>query len=939
MLKKSRKLAALSLCFGLGSSVVLTDLIVLPAHAGRKIPVVYGRPDYVPRAVDLETFNTYSRFSVAIDSTVEARMTETAAGFELLLPKLMLVDIGAPLGKEGEWVREFEKLNDSRLQKLKISQTEAGVKITGTWAFASGDQAPANRKMDHFEYRIPAPARFVVDFWPKPGPTVGEVRAQQEKERRLRVAQEKQARELKMAERQLASVKRLNDAGDLERYCREPYQEQNDVFLRFRPHHKRFDLTKYLSLVTADQEYRYFEPQGDSREEQLVRLASKLYAQGKLGLAIRTVDFLKEEFGKSRFLSEMLFLRANAMIKLGLHDQAKQLLEQIVFEAKGSPVAMHAAFYLAAKQYLEGHTIASLERFLWLIKYYPNYRLAWVFHFAAAECLYDLRQTVKAEEEYQWLAVKAPERQIQAEASFRMGDLFLERGQYEQALAAYYKSIKFFTPESEQYAAVHINRAESLYWLREFDRAAEEFQSFLKNFGSHPAGWRATYRLAEIAGRQNSKEKSREWLYKTVNDFPFSPAATLARLRLVSCDDHGGFTSASAKKFFEQEASKYNATDEVLLVNYYDFYVLSRARSSVALDSPDEALKVTADLLTTKTSEYVRAAVSELFLKMLRKGVKEYLAHNKGYEALSLYSRFSKVFVKADDYIWFDYLLELARAASDLKLGNVAVGIVADYRKKVQLSSAVSQRDPASAEITSDQDELLKSEVSFSEAEAIWVQAGLAQEVKIRDLLDEVEDSSAFSHEKELLLSVIEKKKGNLPKALQHALNADILRDKVSARQPAAAVPVKIPDGPELNYWIGSLQKDSGRLQEALDSLDKVNEALKSKQHLAPSQYATLGLPAVPKENDIILSKAEIYEKQSRWGEAAAQYALIAKKTEAPINIQYAYARSLNRMNQPESQAEARKIFKKIVESPEKSDAKDTQFWKKLAQEALQETD
>src|SRR5581483_9784991 len=116
----------------------------------------------------------------------------------------------------------------------------------------------------------------------------------------------------------------------------------------------------------------------------------------------------------------------------------------------------------------------------------------------------------RAAKEYEWVAEKAPDAKFRAEGALRQGDLFMSRFQYDQALASYFHGLHYFGKEAKDFASIHINRAEALYWLEQWDRAEEAFKAFLEGFPAHPEGWRAAFRIAEIHARRDRVQPSGE---------------------------------------------------------------------------------------------------------------------------------------------------------------------------------------------------------------------------------------------------------------------------------------------------------------------------------------------------------------------------------------------------------------------------------------------
>ncbi|HTL12542.1 MAG TPA: tetratricopeptide repeat protein, partial [Bdellovibrionota bacterium] len=480
--------------------------------------------------IEIQTFETHSRIVVPVDPGVQTVWSSTASGFDLLLKDISLLDLGIPFGSEKSWVEGLDQTGDQRVGHITVAEEPAGVRIKGHWKYPGGDKAPADPAMVTFDYHNRIPPTYVVDFWQKAGPTLVEARKAEKRRRQLEALKVAQATAERRVRRRVASLKRQHDVADAGKYCKEPLGDERDVFVEFRPARQEIDFGRWFPVTTPDADYPYYEPKGDTEEDQYLKLALDLYRAGKLALAVRTAEFFNKEHPGSALSNEMKFMRANAMLKLGLGAEAERLLKELVVDAPGSPAALHAGTYMAVKAVRDKNSLGALESFLWLYKHYPNHRLAWVFQLGSAEAMFELRQTEKASKAYQWVVENAPDKAAQAEAALRIGDLFLDRGQYAQALAAYFKGLKYYGDQSDSVPTALVNRAETLYWLGQYDRAEQAFKEYLDKHSGHPSAWRAAFRLGEILGRKGGddfREQSRGMFFQTINRFPFSPGATL----------------------------------------------------------------------------------------------------------------------------------------------------------------------------------------------------------------------------------------------------------------------------------------------------------------------------------------------------------------------------------------------------------------------------
>jgi len=899
----------------------------------------FSLPAYSSESVKFETFRTHSRILFNIDEGVNPMTTRTARGFQIYFKGLSLTDLGAPLGEEESWKAQFASIDNPNIASVKFEETSSGVKMNGTWKFARGADRPANPQMDWFDYREKNPPKFIVDFWPKKGQTLREITAIRTQRAQLEEKRLAEKMNFERAQRQIASAKLKAKIEDLAEFCREPLSEKKDILLAFLPVHEKIKLPKYISLSNPDATFTYPGAKESTKDAQYVKLALNLYQQGKAALVIRTIDFFDHDYGKnSPYYDQMRFLRANALIKLNLVSEALPILNSLILESKDSEMAVYAKLYLAANEMERGETLKGLTSFEWLAANHPEHKLNWLFHMEQAEGLFQVKQTERASKEYEWVIEHSSDRHIQAFAALRQGDLYLDRFQYDQALAAYAQAISHFKDESEDFPPATINRAEALYQLGQMDRAKQIFNEFLTKYPSHPSGWRATFRLGEIEGRAVAEsDESRKWFYETINRYPFSPGATLARLRLIPCGDHGGFTQESAQNFFQGEALKFNGGAEIPMARYQDLRIIAHVRSLVTLGPEFDAVKVALGEAKGNTHPETRTMLNGILAGLFRKSIVDLLAQGKKYEALTLYTQRSEAILKSGEAIQFDYLLRLSQAAADLGLGKMATDLVASFKK----ATALHKPDPANTALDG---RLELSEQNFTEAKALWVSRGLtrlahstADRDQIRSLLMNVRAESPFSYERELMLGLIDESEKVTTSALEHAARAQILEP----------VPNSGLREMRVTAWLATLQAQMGDQNSALvlyKNLEKHLELSEPGPALKELTSAeNLGVPPVPTREFVLLAQAQIYEKEMRWGDAAKVYSRAIDLKLGGNQAVFQYAHALIKSGDMRKRAEAMKTLAGLAGDGAKarapaqsgSVASAADFWQGLARETL----
>lgn len=890
----------------------ITTLSILTALFAAGLVLARTPSQLIDEAVTLETKQIHSRLIVRADKTIDVEWKETKTGFEILLKGASPLDLGIPFGSEKLWKKSLARLKDHRLKHVSFKEVKEGLKITGKWKFARGDHAPARPEMKHFLYHSGKPSRVVLDFWPKPGLSIAQARSRERELKQKEALARARSIAKRRADRRLAMLKRQQEAADLGKFCRRPLSDESDVFLPFAPVHDEVEFSKWFPSTIADRFYPYLTPTSEEKDAQYFRLAQQLYAQGKPALVIRTIDFFDKEIPESPLRYEMKFLRANALIKLGQQARADSMLKELIAEVPDKPVSLHSQMYIAAKRIERKEWLLALESFLWLTTHYPSHRLNWVFQLGVAESFYSLKQTERAAKSYQWVVENAPDREAQAEAAFRIGDLYLVRRQYPQALAAYYKALKHFKDLQHKFAAIHLNRAESLYWLKQYDRSERGFQKFLTLFTGNPNGWRATYRLAEISGRKKNQTKQyRDFLYETINQFPFSPGATLSRLRLLPCGDHGKFTVASAAKFFATEAKNFDSNGEIVMHHYKDLKSLAHVRSLITMGEAGRAVFHASQYLKDQMQDSTLEILSTTFKFALRKQVLELLNEGMDYDALAFYNQFEKDIPRRGSAVIPDYLLKLAQAANELGLGSLGKKLMNVYA--VESTGFHDLRAIAAVGEGDIDEEVKNSEVFFTEAKSLWITSPEKNKEEVKKLLDKVVEESPFSYQREIILGLLSETEEKYQDALRHATKAQILATQSYDRQ-------------RLKAWIANLHEKAGVSESALEIL----RGLEEEESLAhESELDALGVPPYPTKYSLFLREAEILEKDRKWGRVAGTLGRAIENGHEDNRILFSYARALRKTGDEKDFAKAYRVFKKVAGSEKKD------FWTKLAQDAL----
>lgn len=889
------------------------------------------------KGVRLESFEHHTRLTLHLDSDAKSTLAVTSSGFKWFFPKRSLMDLGFYGMRSEAWKKAISEFKDARLSDLKLAESLDGIEIQGTWEYVKGPKAPAYPAMETFQFRQSDKASLALDFWPKKGPTVAEIQLQQERDKQLQAIRLAEEKARKRIEKRVASEKRVREATDPGKICRMGLDEKNEIFLRLHAVHPTVELGQWFSAQVPDQDYPYLEPKGPDADATHMREALKLKRSGNYALSVRAVDFFLEQTPDSPLRNPMIFLKANALLKLRKDDVALSLLEQLVRDEPNSAEALHSAMFLGQRAYEQEQWLSALDRFLWMTNHHTSHRLGWVFHLGAAEALYRLKQSDRAIAEYTHVADNSTSPKWRAEAMVRIGDVYFEKNEWDQAIAAYYRASSKYPKDSVKISSLSLNRGEALYRLGEFERSKNEYARYLKDFPNQSVGWRAPIRIAEIHARTkgNTRETAdyRNWLKRTINEYPFTSGSIYARLRLFPCGDQGGLTIDSAGRFFEEEAPALFEDALIEPVGINETILLHRIRGFLVLGAhrrelPEILKKLESQLLR----QDVQSQMTEFSLMALRGAIEEEI-HENPEVALKTFERFwprvERQLKRHSDPLRglseeYEFLVGLAKAASKIGLGELAQS----YIKLFEQITSDSDRSLASvtaAGVGIDQLDLEAatqiSELAYLRAKGIWdresAQAKLGEETEklISAELAKIADESPHSLARELLATRVAQKAGRLDEALHRAQKAQIL----SSRRGSS---------PGLDFLVADLLEKNGRTDAAIEALKKVS-LVAGREPATVSGAIGSFEPSEPTAADVMFLESRLYEQKSRWKDAANLLKKIRETGAKDNQTLYRLGRSLIKQDDPKARDEGIGILKQVMQSETQD------FWKQMAQEAL----
>ena len=212
-----------------------------------------------------------------------------------------------------------------------------------------------------------------------------------------------------------------------------------------------------LLIAAAVPSCAYFNTLYNARK--IYREAEK--AEGKEGAGRELRDKYKDvvkkcaqmiqDFPKSRWVDDAVFLMGKALFKQGEYDKAIRQFQEILTNFPESDYAPPALYWLGSSYYMKkdyAQALTDTDRFL---KEYPRHELRYDAFFLGGDIKRAMEDFEGALDYYGRVAEEAKKREIVDEARLKAAELFRARGEWEKAAASYEKALRKGIPGETRY--------------------------------------------------------------------------------------------------------------------------------------------------------------------------------------------------------------------------------------------------------------------------------------------------------------------------------------------------------------------------------------------------------------------------------------------------------------------------------------------------------
>ena len=875
-------------------------------------------------SIQIQPHSSFSRLNISLDESFKPKITNNSKGFEIRIPSAELLDLGVPMGNAGGFNQQLKTIQDSRIGELSVVEKDSELIIRGKYRYPSGKGALAKPEMELFDFYRKEDGKFVIDFWYRKGPTVAEAQ-QQRKVQAMRDQDQKRKEILRQEEeRRVQKEKRLEESRSALRFCETPLNRENSLWVKYRAEHPVLNFNTFFPEFVPDHGFRYQLPSGKSEEAQMVRLAIKLSRENKHALAVKTVEFFKANYPKSLHLREMEFLKASSYYRLEMVDQGKVLIEELSKNGRKTEVGVQSTAFLGAQSFRNHEWLAAHDLFMRIRKDFPDHPLTWLFRYGIAESLFQIRQYDQARPEYEWLSKNALSQQIRNESGFKTGDVYFNRNQFAQAITTYEMVLKSNPGGGARYPHVYMNLGEAYFQLEEYGKSEEGFRKYLENARTQPTAWKASLRVAEIRSMRKPSESEKNFT-ETVNQYPMTPGAAIARLRMLPCGTHGGFDLNSGIRYVNSdEVKKIEDPEAFYSTSLSELIGLTEVRMFLSFNEDEKAIdKGLARLRENPTLE-ARKLIERGIVGGVKRLLEKKLADNDYYGAIALLEKHGDYLpAPTFDPVCDDMRLKIARFAADKKLASLALSIIEPFRASDEAGLRVAA-DEIRRNLQLDSTDEMENR-AMVEAKSLWngEKFNLKDEKESAVFLAKIamiRDQSRLAPERDLLRSLYHRVKGEDEKAFEFARKLSGGMNGFSPYTKAQAW-----------AYVAEVAAKSGDHAFAAKAF---REARKVASHLtekdAPS-FEYRHFPGVPSVARMYAAEGEQLENLQKWKEAVALYTEAIENKLGGNHVLYAHARAILKEGGRDSRLVATRSLEKIKQSQEDD------VWKNLAQKALEQ--
>lgn len=681
-------------------------------------------------------------------------------------------------------------------------------------------------------------------------------------------------------------------------------QSKDNIYLQFPTLKVQTD---YLNKIrTAGPIYNILPEDND--ENQQARLLLTLFNNKRYLVFLKTVDWFFKKYETSKYDEIIRFMWADTLYAVWLEtknvdyfDLAMLRYRQAIEKYPTTALLERTMMLMGFSTLDRGDILGTLRLFQSHIKNNPDSENKDIAMLAMAEAFANLNQTETSIQTFEDVEKNAKKEKFKIQAAFSKGDVLFQRKNFQGAIDSYNAAIKKYPHEKNNFANALFNRAAAQFELKNFKESLDLYREFLVKFSTHKFAAYAMTRageLLEILGA--SKEKVLGAFLETHFRFGESPEAVVARLRILSIKMKGMKPKELDKAI--NDISELAKTSEI--ANIQQFATIMISDGITKRGEYDRSIEMLTKYYQENPTTVDRNLFTSRIVNNICSKIKDQIDAQKFLEALQTHNHYADNWLKLSDR--FDVKFNIGKAYEEAGVFVEAESIYKNVLNKIySIKGTQQEKERRALESLPTEDELnlRLSSVAF-EQKKFNLAYDYIKNIKNPSSLTEEDQIKRVVNSAELL-----EQKGDLPAASRYLVELI----KTWAGEPALVAK------PYLK--LAQIENKMGKKEDALESLNKIAHIMEDS-HLVPKSIHSKSLEL----------KGQLELDLDKKDKAIKTYSTLLEQyeKEKPLaSIRYRLGELFY----------SKGDLAKANESWSPLDTPKTEFWYKLAQEKLKNTE
>jgi tetratricopeptide (TPR) repeat protein len=393
----------------------------------------------------------------------------------------------------------------------------------------------------------------------------------------------------------------------------------------------------------------------DSKENKEARFLAKLHLDKKTASFLEAYEYFQKQYPTSEYDEIIRNMKTEILIHRYLekndatdYDLFRSEYRYLLDKYPDSVLAERNLLLLSYSALEKGDSAEALQDLQRYEQKYPNSEEIDHVRMASAEALVILNKPQDALNIYAQIEKSAKNKSLGIEAAYRMGDVHILAREYTKAVAAYERAMKTYPAFKKVFPNAQYNTSESRFWLGEYKKSLQDFVEYLKLYPTHSHGGFALTRVGEllqILGADQSRVVGA--FIESYFRFPRSQGSEVARIRMLSQGLKGMKEKEERKALEEIEEiaknSKLPRMDEFVTLMVAD----GLSRRGEFKDSLERLVTYYQAHPTTTSLPVFKGRI----LRNISDVMKDEVEKNNFIGTLNFYGKYAKTWLKGSDRI------------------------------------------------------------------------------------------------------------------------------------------------------------------------------------------------------------------------------------------------------------------------------------------------